>query len=74
MDPESDKILISYLKQTDNEGFEWEFPEDAEIHPTSEEQILVSSIALTYMCSVKIQCRIVSEEVVTEINAKIKNL
>ena len=74
VDTESDQILISYLKQTDNQGFEWEFPQDADIHPTSEEQILMSSITVTYMCSVKIQCRIVSKEVVNELNAKIKDL
>ena len=62
LDPESDRILISYLKQTDKEGFEWEFPEHADIQPISEEEILVSSIAVTYMSPVKVQCRIRCED------------
>jgi hypothetical protein len=73
-DENEEQVIISYLSRKDNGGYEWEFPEDAHVYPTSTEQILASSIAVTYMCSVKIQCRIVSQDLVSEINSKIKSL
>ena len=70
-----DAVQYVYDYLEDNiPDYEWEFPEDAELYPTSREQILASSVAVSYMCSVKIQCRILSEDLVVEINSKIKNL
>ena len=73
-DENNDQVIVSYLSRKDTEGYEWEFPEDAHIYPTSRERILASSVAVSYMCSVKIQCRIISEDLVVELNCKIKNL
>ena len=64
-------ILISYLTRSDSTGCEWIFPEDAEIIETSPEQILARNIEVEYRCSIRVRCRILSHEVIAELNRKI---
>ena len=73
-DETNQNILVFYLTPKDTSDHEWAFPEDADIHATSPGQILSSKIRVNYMCSVKIQCRIVSDELVSDINGKVRQL
>ena len=73
-DEKNQNTLVSYLTPKDTSGHEWAFPKDADIHATSPEQMLSSTIRVNYMCSVKIQCLIVSDELVSDVNEKVRQL
>lgn len=49
---------ISYMKQTDQVGCSWAFPEDAEVRQTAYEQILERDVKVEYRCTSIIRCYI----------------
>ena len=40
-DMDGDNVLVSYMKMSDKNGFKWLFPDEAEIHSTNTDRILL---------------------------------
>lgn len=61
------------MTKADKKGQNWTFPESAEIIETSLDQVLATKVKVQYLGSVRIRCRIVSKDLINDINATIKN-
>ena len=41
-----DKVYVSYMRKSDKQGLSWLFPDEAEIHDTSRDQIIARNIEI----------------------------
>ena len=71
---QEENIYISYLTKSDVRGFEWMYPEEAEIIETAADQILSRNLEVQYKCSVRIRCQIQSNDLVDQLNEKVKEM
>ena len=55
---ENDEYMVSYLKRSDKIGCHWMYPDEADVHITKPEQIIVRNIAVSYRCTSFIRCTI----------------
>ena len=58
---DGNNVLVSYLKITDKGGLKWLFPDEAEIHSTNTDQILLRHIQVSYSMTAMIRCEIPCE-------------
>ena len=65
---EGERVTVSYMKMSDRKGRNWLFPEEADVHATSIDQIIVRNIQVTYSMTAIIRCEI-SQETLHHIEA-----
>ena len=51
-------VYISYMKRSNKKGFNWLFPDEADIQFTSLNQIIARNIQVAYSLTAIIRCRI----------------
>ena len=66
-------VAVSYLVRSDSKGIAWVYPEDSQVFPTAQEQIIERHMTVNYVCSVRIKCRI-SPDTVDRLNTCVANL
>ena len=44
----NDKVYVSYMRKSDKQGLSWLFPDEAEIHDMSRDQMIPRSIEIRY--------------------------
>ena len=66
--------LVSYMIRSSISDSEWVFPEKAEILKTTTEQIITRKVLVDYKCSVCIHCSIKSDDLLSTLNLKMKEL
>ena len=58
---EGEKVKVSYMKMSDRKGQKWLFPEEADVHSTSPDQIIMRHIPVMYSLTAMIRCEISCE-------------
>ncbi len=66
-------LTVSYMTRTDQSGHNWTFPERSEIIQTAIDQVIATKIKVQYLGTVRIRCKIVSNEIVQLANNAIKD-
>ena len=49
-------LYVSFMKKTDQIGYHWLFPEEAEICLTEKSQVIARSLTVEYRCTTTIRC------------------
>ena len=55
---DEDSVVVSYMKRSDKQGARWLFPDKAEVHKTSPDQILLRNIEVLYSLTAMIICEL----------------
>ena len=50
-----DKVYVSYMRKSDKQGLSWLFPDEAEIHDRSRDQIIAGNIEIRYSMTTMIR-------------------
>ena len=50
-----DKVYVLYMRKSDKQGLSWLFPNEAEIHDTSRDQIIARNIEIRYSMTAMIR-------------------
>ena len=66
--------LVPYMIRSSISDSEWVSPEKAEILKTATDQIITRKVPVDYKCSVCIRCSIKSDEFLSTLNLKMKEL
>ena len=66
--------LVSYMIRSSISDSEWVFPQKAEILKTNSEQIIARKVPVDYKCSACIRCGIKSDDLLSTLNLKMKEL
>ena len=61
-----DKVYVLYMRKSDKHGLRWSFPDEAEIHDTSRDQIIGRNIEIRYSMTAIIRGNI-SRQTLTQI-------
>ena len=61
-----DKVYVLYMRKSDKQGLSWLFPNEAEIHDTSRDQIIARNIEIRYSLTAMIRGNI-SRQTLTQI-------
>ena len=64
-----DKVYVSYMRKSDKQGLSWLFPDEAEIHDTSRDQIIAKNIEIIYSMTAMIRGNI-SRQTLTSVLAR----
>ena len=56
-----EKVRVSHMKRSDRKGLNWLFPEEADVHDASTDQILMRHIQVNYTLTAMIRCVIPCE-------------
>ena len=70
---ENGELFVSYMKRTDKKGFNWLFPEEAEIHLTKHDQVIARNIPVRYSLTAMMRC-ILDDKPHTDITQCYQNL
>ena len=55
---DEDSVVVSYMKRSDKQGARWLFPDKAEVHKTSPDQIFLRNIQVSYSLTAMIICEL----------------
>ena len=56
-----DKVYVLYMRKSDKQGLSWLFPDEAEIHDMSRDQIIARNIEITYSMTAMIRGNILRQ-------------
>ena len=55
---EEGQVYVSYMKRSDRKGARWLFPDEADVHETQAEQILLQNLQVSYCLTAMIRCEL----------------
>ena len=62
---EEGRLYVSYMKKSDRKGARWLFPDEADVHETQAEQILLRNLQVSYCLTAMIRCELSTETLKT---------
>ena len=69
------KIKVSYILRVESTNDHvWVFPEEADVHDTSVDQIMCKNIKVDYLNSIRIKCRVRDDNLIPALQMKISDL
>ena len=55
---EEGRVYVSYMKRSDRKGARWLFPDEADVHESQAEQILLQNLQVSYCLTAMIRCEL----------------
>ena len=68
-----EKVRVSHMKKSDRKGLNWLFPDEADVHDASTDQILVRHIQVKYTLTAMIRC-VISNDTLNNILERFSNI